>query len=158
MFKGRFISIVYSVTILVFGAMAWFGQSEGLNIVFDDTYVVLPKSVFWLVLAGLFLLFAGIALCFELFRKPMNKYLFATHYLLTVASLVIIYLSTRQQEVMPATTPAYSVMDDVQNQQDEAIDWIIYAIYTLVGAQVIFVLNIVVSLIKSRKQPSGDLK
>jgi heme/copper-type cytochrome/quinol oxidase subunit 1 len=157
MFKAHLISIIYFITALVFGAMAWFEQSEWVDIVFNETYIVLPKSVFWLVLTGLFVFFAGIALCFELFRKPMNKYLFATHFLLTIAGLVIIYLSTQQQQdLAPAATSDYSVVDDIQNQPEDTIDWITYAVYMLAGAQIMFVLNVLVSIIKSRRESSRN--
>jgi len=154
MFKRRWISIIYFITALIFGALAWFEQSEGLDIVFRDTYVVLPKSIIWLVLTGLFLFFSAIALAFELFRKPMNKYLFSTHFLLTIVSLVILYHSTQQQEIPPVASTDYSVIDDIQNQtqSEETIDWMTNAIYILVGAQIIFVLNILVSIIRSRRQ------
>lgn len=158
MFKGHLISVIYFISALIFGALAWFEQSEGLDIVFNETYVVVPKSVLWSVLAGLFAFFSIIALCFELFRKPMNKYLFATHYILTIVSLVIIYQSTQQQEMPPATTTDYSVIEDIQNQYqpEEAIDWITYAVYMIAGAQIIFVVNIIVSMIKSRRQSLRD--
>lgn len=154
MFKSHFIPIVYFISALVFAALAWFEQSEGLDIVFNGVYVVVPKSVLWLVLGGLFAFFSIIALCFELFRKPMNKYLFATHFLLTIIGLVIIYRSTKQQEIPPVATIDYSVIDDIQNQDqpEEAIDWITYAVYMIAGAQIIFVLNIIISMIKSKRK------
>lgn len=88
----------------------------------------------------------------------MNKYLFATHFLLTIISLVILYYSTQQQEMPPSTSTDYSVIDDIQNQSqpEEAIDWITYAVYMIAGAQIIFVLNIIVSILKSRRQSLKD--
>lgn len=156
MLKGHLVSIVYFITALILGALAWFEQSEGLDIAFNGVYVVVPKSGLWLILAGLFLFFTIIALCFELFRKPMNKYLFVTHFFLTIVGLVIIYLSTKQQEIPQVATTDYSVIDDIQNQPEEAIEQIAYAIYMLVAAQIIFVLNILVSIIRSRRQSPQD--
>ncbi|WP_430403833.1 hypothetical protein [Fluviicola sp.] len=152
--KSHIIPICYFVTALIFGGFAWLEQTEGLDIVFNETYVVVPKSVLWLVLGGLFVFFALIALTFELYRKPMNKYLFATHFLLTIVSLVILYHSTQQQEMPPVATADYSVIDDIQNQDqpEEAIDWITYAFYMIAGAQIIFVLNIIASTIKSKRE------
>jgi len=156
MFKGHLISIIYFITALIFGALAWFQQDEGLDIAFNGNYIIVPKKVLWLVIGGLFVFFSLVALCFELFRKPMNKYLFATHHILTIVSLVIIYQSTQQQEVMPAPTPDYSVLDNVQAQPEEAIDWITYAVYMLLGAQIIFVINVIYSLVKSRRKSLQD--
>ncbi|AEA44560.1 hypothetical protein [Fluviicola taffensis] len=157
MFKGYFISVIYFITALIFVVLAWSEQSESLTIVFNETYIVLPKSIVWLVLAGLFIFFAGISLCFELFRQRMNKYLFGTHYLLTIISLLIIYFAIQQeQKGMPSITSDYSVLEDMQNQSEETTDWIIYAFYMLVGAQIIFVLNILISSIRNRRLTTRD--
>jgi|GEM_PF-6374409 len=149
---SHIISILYFITALIFGALAWFQQDEGLDIVFKGNYIIIPKTVLWVVLGGLFVFFAIIAWCFELFRKPMNKYLFATHHILTIVSLVIIYQSTQHQESMPPPTAAYSVLDEVQPQPEEAIDWITYAVYMIAGAQIIFAVNVIYSLVKSKRQ------
>lgn len=153
MFKGYFISVVYFLTVLVFLALAYFQQSEFLSISLKAVYFVLPKTLVWLVLAFFFLLFAGIALTFELSGKPMNKYLFATHYSLTILSLIIIYFGS-QQQIAPPNYTDHSIADELQNQPEAAFNWIqwtVYAVYVLISAQIIFGLNILFSILRDRK-------
>lgn len=157
MFRGHLISLVYGITALFFGALALFEESEVLNIAFKDTYLVIPKSFLWLVLTCIFLFLAGIAMVFELFKKPMNKYLFGIHFLVTIISLLIIYFTTQQQET-PQDYSDYSGSEDLQNQAEavaEEVQWIVYAVYALVGAQIVFALNIIISIFKTPIKPQS---
>lgn len=154
MLKLHIISICYFITALIFGGLALDQQSEDLDLALKEVYFVLPKSFLWLVLAGVFLLFSVIALTFELFRKPMNKYLFGIHYLVTILSLIAIYFAV-QQEAPPTVTTDYSTMDELREQSDDPVNWLKWLTvtsYALIGAQIVFGLNILLSIIWSRKK------
>lgn len=154
MLKRYIISICYFITALIFGGLALDQQSEDLDLAFEEVYFVLPKSFLWLILAGVFLLFSAIALTFELFRKAMNKYLFGIHYFVTILSLIAIYFAV-QQEAPPTVTTDYSTMDELREQSDDPVNWLKWLTvtsYALIGAQIVFGLNILLSIIWSRKK------
>ena len=156
MLKRYIISICYFITALIFGGLALDQQSEDLDLALNEVYFVLPTSFLWLVLAGVFLLFSGIALTFELFRKPMNKYLSGIHYFVTIFSLIAIYFAV-QQEAPPTVTTDYSTMDELREQSDDPVNWLKWvsvSIYTLVGAQILFGINIILSIIRNRRKAS----
>lgn len=156
MFKSHLISLSYFITALIFGALALVEQTEVLDLAFEEVYFVLPKSLLWLVIACIFLLFAGISLIFELFRKPMNKTLFGIHFLLTILSLTVIYFAV-QQEAPPSVHTDYSVMDDLREQSEDPVDWIKWVsitYYTFIGAQIVFGLNILLSILWTRNKPA----
>lgn len=154
MFKGHFISLVYLITALIFGALALVHQTEEFDLALKEVYFVLPESLLWLILGISFLIFAGISLAFELFRKRMNSYLFGMHYLLTILSLLIIYFAV-QQQAPPTVHTDYSVMDELREQSDDPVNWIEWvstASYALVIAQILFGINILLSIIQTRRK------
>ncbi|TSJ40126.1 hypothetical protein [Fluviicola chungangensis] len=152
MFRGHFISIVYVITALIFGILAFLERSETLDVALKEVYFAIPKSFAWLALAFCFLLFAGISLAFELSKKPMNLYFFGAHYLLTIISLAVIYFAV-PQEVSPTKYTDYSLSNEAQQVEMaiNTVDWVSNTIYILIGAQIIFGLNILFSILKSRK-------
>lgn len=152
MFRGHFISVVYVITALIFGILAYAERSETLDIALKEVYFAIPKSFAWLILAFCFLLFAGISLAFELSKKPMNRYFFGAHYLLTIISLAVIYFAV-PQEVSPTKYTDYSLSNEAQQAElaINTVDWVSNTIYILIGAQIIFGLNILFSILKSRK-------
>ncbi len=153
MIRAYSISIVYFLTVLVFVTLAFFQRSEFLSISLKEVYFVLPKTIVWLALAFFFFLFAGIALTFELSGKPMNKYLFGTHFSLTILSLIVIYFGS-QQQIAPPNYTDQNIADELQNQPEATFNWIqwtVYAVYVLLSAQIIFGLNILLSILRDRK-------
>lgn len=150
MIRSHLISIIYLVTALIFGVFAFLEQSELLDIALHEVYFTIPKSFAWLVLAFFFLVFAGISLVFELSGKPINPYFFGTHYLLTIISLTVFYFALPQQ-VSPAPYTDISVNEAQTEHTINTVEWAPLMVYLIIGAQIIFGLNIFLSILKNRK-------
>ncbi len=151
MIKSHTISIIYLFTALVIGLFAFLERSESLDIALHEIYFVIPKGLAWLILAFCFLVFGGISLAFELSKKPINPYFFGTHYLLTIIGLAIFYF-TLPQEVSPAPyMEDFSISEDQTKNTINTVDGAPFMIYLLIGAQMVFILNVLLSLLRNRK-------
>jgi heme/copper-type cytochrome/quinol oxidase subunit 1 len=150
MFKSYLISLIYCSTALILGVLALFEESENLDIVLQNFYLVVPKKIVWLILCFLFLFFAGVSLAFQLFRKPMNRYLFLIHYILTILGLMVIHFAVQQE----APQTAYNAMDDSLPESGPVnwLEWVNLASYGLIGAQIVFGINILLSILWYRKK------
>lgn len=146
-------SISYFCAALVFGALALFQETEILEIIVNDNYIVLPQTLAWIILAIIFVMFAVISLAFELAKKPFYRFLFLIHFVITIAGIVGLYYVT-QEDPVPNQFVDYSAYEDVQNAPEPATDsiqWITYVLYSLAAAQVVFVVNFILSLFKARR-------
>lgn len=151
MFKPHFISITYLVTAIIFGVLAFLERSESLDIALHEIYFVIPKGLAWLILAFCFLVFGGISLAFELSKKPINPYFFGAHYLLTIIGLAVFYF-TLPQEVSPAPyVEDFSMYEDQTKHTINTVDGAPFMVYLLIGAQLVFVLNVLLSILRNRK-------
>ena len=151
MLRSHLISLIYLLPALIFGAFAFLEQSEVLDIALHEVYFAIPKSVAWLALACLFLVFAGISLAFELSRKPINPYFFGTHFLLTIIGLAFFYFAL-PQEISPVPYTDISVYEMQTKHKINTASSAPFIVYLLIGAQVIFVLNILLSILKRRRR------
>jgi hypothetical protein len=82
----------------------------------------------------------------------MYKTLFGIHFLLTILGLWLVYYFT-QQEAAPVRYADYSAAEDIATSAEEPFDSVqmtVYALYILVGAQALFVLNILLALFRRR--------
>lgn len=156
MFKAHYISIIYLLAALIFGAFAFLEQSEVLDIALHELYFSIPKSIAWLVLAFLFLVFAGISLAFELSRKPINPYFFGTHFLLTIIGLAVFYFAL-PQEVSPEPYKDLSVTEELTEDTINTASWAPFMVYLLIGAQLVFGLNVLLSLFKRKRKHRTNL-
>lgn len=151
MLRSHLISFIYLLTAIIFGVLAFLEKSESLDIALHEIYFVIPKGLAWLILAFCFLVFGGISLAFELSKKPINPYFFGAHYLLTIIGLAIFYFAL-PQEVSPAPyVEDFSMYEDQTKHTINTVEGAPFMVYLLIGAQLVFVLNVLLSLLKARR-------
>ena len=151
MFKAHYISIIYLLTALLIGLFAFLEWSESLDIVLHEIYFAVPKGIAWLVLAFCFLIFWAISLTFELNKKPINPYFFGAHYLLTVIGLAVFYFALPQEVSTKPYMEDFSISEEQTKQTINTVDGAPFIVYLIIGAQLIFVLNVLLSILKNRR-------
>lgn len=152
MLRRYFISLIYVLTALVFSILAFVEESEVLEVVLHEVSFVISKNIVWLAPMFLFILFWGIALLFELSNKPMNKFLFALHFLATLGGIIALLMMLEEKTPLPDSKD-YSVTGELQNPPDESylVQYGAIALYVLVAAQAIFLINILYTIFRKRK-------
>ena len=148
MIKPHLISILHGFTALIFGSLALFDHSDSLDISIYETYFVIAKSHLWMILMLLFVLFTGISLTFRLLQKQMNWLLSIIHYLLTLGCIINICLIVQKSQ--PTRYYDYSVYQDFNQtafdyQLTTSMNLILYIFF---AAQIIFMLNVILSTFK----------
>ncbi|MNK25815.1 hypothetical protein D3C87_441430 [compost metagenome] len=152
MLRRYLISLIYLLTALVFSILAFVEESEVLEVVLANISFVISKNIVWLAPMFLFILFWGIALLFELSNKPMNRFLFGLHFLATLGGIIGLLVMLEEKTPLPNSTE-YSMKGELQAPPDESylVQYGAIALYVLVAAQAIFLINILYTIFRKRK-------
>lgn len=139
-----FIFIFTGFTILVVGLI--FFQST-LDINLHDTYFVIAHVHIALYLCLLFLAFSLIYFIFNKLKKPLNKSLAIIHYIFTILTIILLVFSS---------TDSYNHIkrytgDNPFDSEFSIKPFILFLSLTFIIAQIIFIFNIVWTLLKKKK-------
>ena len=153
MLKKHILTYSYFLVAFLFIIMSFLQASdEAIDIAVGDTYFVILKAHFFLVLASPFLFFGGISLLFRKIGMPLLNSLGIAHILLTIISLICLYyLSIQIQPVREFYD--YSVEDDFNNHSDSHL-WsvlISFVCVCLVIAQLVFLVNAFIAVFRKLK-------
>mgnify|MGYP000889091135 CR=1 FL=1 len=153
MLKKHILTYSYFLGAFFFIIMSFLQPSdEAIDITAGDTYFVILKAHFLLVLASIFLFFGGISLLFRKIRMPLLNSLSIAHILLTIISLICLYyLSIQMQPVREFHD--YSVTDDFNKHSDSHL-WsvlISFVCACFVIAQLVFLANIFIAIFRKSK-------
>lgn len=152
MLRRYFISLIYLLTALVFSILAFVEESEVLEVVLYEVSFVISKNIVWLAPMFLFILFWGIALLFELSDKPMNKFLFGLHFLVTLGGIIALLTMLEEKTPLP-DSKEYSVTGELQAPLEESllVQYGAITLYVLAAAQAVFLINILYTIFRKKK-------
>lgn len=144
----------YGITGLFLLILSLF-SSEALDIAIHDTYIVIDHSHILLLIACVFFFFAIISWIFQKLNRPFNRTLFLIHFWITVIGLALQFLldyllftslSTRSSEDYIVTdNNEYFTLVEKYNT------WIILLMIVILVAQLSFVINVLLSIIRNKK-------
>ncbi len=154
MSKNITYQLIYFLVGIIF-ILTSFSTSESLDIAVNDTYYVIAKRHIYIELGFAFIVFAGIIWTFKRINRSLNKTVLLIHFLITTVTMIsfvgLVFLIIERS--MPKRYTDYSVYDEF-NSTSTDFDlnfWLMVVLIVGVLAQVLFVVNMVLSFFKRNK-------
>ena len=147
MLKPEVIYWITAAIIAVYGVMS----EDTVDISTHDTYIVIANFYIMAVLAIMYVIFGFIHLGIRASKRKVSKILFVIHYFFTTICLIVLFFNSGF--IAPEPYEDYSVLNefDTYNQMQAVNLRISILVLTIALAQVIFISNIIRSLILKKE-------
>ena len=158
-FKSYILTIFYAITAIGFLIMCLeTDATPTVDITFGNAAAALPQKYVLLILTLLFSFFTFISLMQELLRRPLVKFMGWIHYLVTMAGLLILR-HILLVELAPGEGIDYSLPENIDKVAQQNAEWkspLNSVCFTLLAAQALFLLNVIITQFKRKEKDPVD--
>ena len=158
-FWNYIITIFYAITAI--GLLIVTLETDAnpmVDITFGKSATALPQKYILLILTILFFLFTVISLVQELQRRPLIRFMSWIHYIVTITCLLILR-HILLVALVPGEGVDYSLPENIDKATQQNAEWrspLIIVCMTLLAAQALFLLNVIITQFKRRERASVD--
>lgn len=158
-FWNYIVTIFYGITAIGLLIVTWETDANPMvDITFGKSATALPQKYILLILTILFFLFTVISLVQEVQRRPLIRFMSWIHYIVTLACLLILR-HILLVALVPGEGVDYSLPENIDKAALQNAEWrspLIIVCMTLLAAQALFLLNVIITQFKRRERVSQD--
>lgn len=158
-FRNYIVTIFYGITAI--GLLIVCLETDAnptVEITFGKSATALPQKYILLILTVLFFVFTLISLVQELIRRPLIRFMSWIHYVVTITCLLILR-HILLIALVSGEGVDYSLPENIDKAAQQNAEWrspLIIVSITLLAAQALFLLNVIITQFKRRRKASGD--